>query len=297
MNSSRISRLAREKEIDDLKEPIALVMENVSRKLTDLAMGNVDQKPIVRVIVSGSRRVTAHVMVNASQKVTAHGTENVDQKEPINHAVGNDVLKGIVLEKVTVVLKGQIAHVTENADRKATAHEKEIVLDRWKVVDRHSSACWIRTRMGDCRKTNSPRPPNCLMNWIAITMASLTPPSCLVARADQKVDLHAKETHRAAANEAMSLVTTLHVVMLHDATEPPEVMVREATPHAVMHHGVMRHLKEIAQPVNDGLTPTVRGEIASLEQKQIANEDQRQSSNAWIATVTERSPKTKLRKQ
>lgn len=257
MNSSRISRLAREKESDDLKEPIALVMENVSRKVTDHAMGNVDQKQIVRVMVSASRTVNVLVTVNAAQKE-------------------------------------QTAHVTENADRKATVHEKEIVLGRWKVAGRPSSACWIRTRTVGCRKTNSPKQPNYSMSSIAITTASSTPPSCLadlVDQADQKDDLLAKEPHPHAANGV-----THHAETPLDAMHPA-VKLREATPHAVMHHGVKRHLKEIALPVNDGLTPTVRGEIASQGQKLIANEEQLQSFNALIATVTERSPRTKLRKR
>ena len=244
-------------------------------------MGNVDQKQIVRVMVSASRTVNVLVTVNAAQK------------EQTAHVMGNDGLKGIVLAKVTVVLKGQIAHVTENADRKATAHEKEIVLGRWKVVVRHSSACWIRTRTVGCRKTNSPKQPNYSMSSIAITTANSTPPSCLVDLVDQKDDLLAKEPHPYAV--------THHAAMLHAETPldamHPAVKLREATPHAVMHHGVKRHLKEIALPVNDGLTPTVRGEIASQGQKLIANEEQLQSFNALIATVTERSPRTKLRKR
>lgn len=219
----------------------------------------------------------------------------------IDHEKVTDVLKGLTVhvtenadrkvtdrEKEIVVLKGLTVHAMANADRTVIDREKEIVLDRWKVVDRHSSACLIKTRMDGCQKMNSPRPPNYSMSLIAITTASWIQPSCLadrVAQADRKVDHRATETR--PVGNVTSLVRTLHAAMLHDAKEPREVI----------HRVVKGHLTEVDLLVNDGLMPNGHGAIASQGQKQIVNGNQLRSSNAWIAMVTEKSPRKKLQKR
>ena len=246
------------KEIDDLKEPIGRERANVNRRGLLIVLG----------------------MPNASQKVTDRAMANAGQKEPTGHEKAN------ADRRVTDRVKG-------------IDHKRGIVLaknDQLEFACLPSYASWIRTRTGVCRKTNSPKPPNCLMNWTGITTANSISSSCLVDLGDhaiQKADLFAKEPLlQLAENEA-----ALPVVMLHSVTEPLAEMRHEVTTHGATRHVVKPPRKGIALPVIDVLRQNEHAVIVSPELMPTVNVQPLPSSSVWIATETERSPRTKLQKR
>ena len=220
------------------------------------------------------KALTGHAKANASQKATDHAKEIVDLKELTGHVKANasqkvtDHVKGIDVLKVLI------------------GHEK---VDQWKAAALHSSACWIRTRTDGCRKMSSPKPQNCSTNWIAITTATWIRPNCLPGLAVLRDP--GKEIHPVVI-EVMLLVR-----MHRDAMEPLAVMRHEVTTHAATRHVVKPPQKGIALPVIDVLRLNEHEVIASPEPMPTVNVQQLPSSSVWIATETERSPRTKLQKR
>ena len=220
------------------------------------------------------KELTGHGKANASQKVIDHVKEIVDLKEPIGRVKANadpkvtDLAKGIDVLKVLI------------------GHEK---VDRWKAVALHSSACWIRTRTDGCRKMSLPKPQICSTNWIAITTATWIQPNCLPDLAVLQ-DL-GKEIHPVVI-EVMLLVR-----MHRDVMEPLAAMHHEVTTHAATRHVVKPPQKGIALPAIDVLRQNEHEVIVSPEPMPTVNVQPLRSSSVWIATETERSPRTKLRKR